>query len=297
MVILARAVYAFQGTQSDDLSFEEDEIITIVEKDESGWWTGKNAAGQEGSFPFNYIQVLDEAETQAYLKKMQLQAGDDSELKFEGDHVDTIEVKKHDLGSKGAQVTLESSLNNGTRETVTKTLADLRAFDAQLRTVVEDFEGKLPPAWADKAQLPPAMMDRRKEAIDAYMQKIVMTNGADFLLVPFLFPGRKAQLSEEGFKAAARAREAASVVQKKPDVVPVLARAEFSWEPTDAVELRLDSGDVVAVLSQETGSEGWWDGQTADGSRGLYPFVSLSPSPFSLARSKLAVRSAKLTPT
>jgi len=31
-VILAKALFKFEGTQSDDLSFEEDDVITVLEK-------------------------------------------------------------------------------------------------------------------------------------------------------------------------------------------------------------------------------------------------------------------------
>ena len=54
MPILAKAVFKFEGAQSDDLSFDEDDIITIVQKDDSGWWTGRTDDGREGDFPFNY---------------------------------------------------------------------------------------------------------------------------------------------------------------------------------------------------------------------------------------------------
>eukprot|EP00494_Astrolonche_serrata_P013866 UN13991 len=75
MVILAKAVFKFEGAQSDDLSFDEDDVITVLQKDESGWWTGRNEAGQEGDFPFNYVELLDERETQACLKKKEQQGG------------------------------------------------------------------------------------------------------------------------------------------------------------------------------------------------------------------------------
>ncbi len=32
MVLLAKALYKFEGTQSDDLSFDEDDVITVISK-------------------------------------------------------------------------------------------------------------------------------------------------------------------------------------------------------------------------------------------------------------------------
>ncbi|CAO3657331.1 unnamed protein product [Mucor hiemalis] len=54
----ARALYAFDGQQQGDLSFQEGDIITIVQKTDSqdDWWTGK-LRGQQGIFPANYVQL------------------------------------------------------------------------------------------------------------------------------------------------------------------------------------------------------------------------------------------------
>jgi hypothetical protein len=106
--------------------------------------------------------------------------------------------------------------------------------------------------------------------VNAYLQKVVASDGADFLMIPFLFPGKSVQLSEESFAKAAAAQKQAKENPKKPDAIPMLARAEYAWDPQDTVELSLDAGEIVAVLSQTTGSEGWWEGQTADGTRGAW---------------------------
>ncbi|CAO3598575.1 unnamed protein product [Absidia cylindrospora] len=54
----ARAVYAFIGEQDGDLSFNENDIITIVQKSDSqdDWWTGK-IGSRQGVFPANYVQL------------------------------------------------------------------------------------------------------------------------------------------------------------------------------------------------------------------------------------------------
>ena len=282
MVILARAVFKFEGAQADDLSFDEDDIITVLQKDESGWWTGRNDQGQEGDFPFNYVEVLDEREAQAYLKKTETVQ---PEIKFQGEGVDTIEVVRCNpaAGSKPATVVLESSTPSGSREQVTKAMSELRAFDVQLRTVLADFDGKLPPSWADNAILSEKGLIARKEALDTYVQKLVYSEGADFLLVPFLFPGKSVELSQESFAAAARAQQQAKelLAHKKHEAPPMLVRAEYAWDPQEPVELSLEQGEVLAVVSQSTGSEGWWEGQNSAGARGLFPFnhIELLPPP------------------
>jgi len=42
------------------MSFMEGETIFLVEKDESGWWRGRNNKGQEGLFPSNFVEIVGE---------------------------------------------------------------------------------------------------------------------------------------------------------------------------------------------------------------------------------------------
>ncbi|KAL0080571.1 hypothetical protein F4703DRAFT_1869416 [Phycomyces blakesleeanus] len=55
----ARALYAFVGEQSGDLSFQEGDIITIITKSDNqdDWWTGK-IGSRQGMFPANYVQLV-----------------------------------------------------------------------------------------------------------------------------------------------------------------------------------------------------------------------------------------------
>ncbi|ORX60580.1 DUF500-domain-containing protein [Hesseltinella vesiculosa] len=54
----ARAIYTFAGEQNGDLSFNENDIITIVEKSDSqdDWWTGR-IGSRQGVFPANYVEM------------------------------------------------------------------------------------------------------------------------------------------------------------------------------------------------------------------------------------------------
>ena len=50
--------YDFPGNDADDLAFVKGEILTIMSKDEDGWWTAKNALGQRGSIPVPYVESV-----------------------------------------------------------------------------------------------------------------------------------------------------------------------------------------------------------------------------------------------
>ncbi|XP_067366559.1 myosin IEb isoform X2 [Channa argus] len=52
-----RALYAYDAQDTDELSFNADDIIEIVTEDPSGWWFGR-LRGREGMFPGNYVEKI-----------------------------------------------------------------------------------------------------------------------------------------------------------------------------------------------------------------------------------------------
>ncbi|XP_061780400.1 CD2-associated protein isoform X4 [Nerophis lumbriciformis] len=65
---LCKATFAYESTNEDELSFHEDDIITVISKDtgEPGWWRGE-IAGREGVFPDNFVLMLSDSEKEAHL--------------------------------------------------------------------------------------------------------------------------------------------------------------------------------------------------------------------------------------
>uniref|UniRef100_A0A671L042 Osteoclast-stimulating factor 1 n=1 Tax=Sinocyclocheilus anshuiensis TaxID=1608454 RepID=A0A671L042_9TELE len=52
-----RAIYAYDAQDTDELSFQADDIIEITYEDPSGWWKGC-LRGKEGMFPGNYVEKI-----------------------------------------------------------------------------------------------------------------------------------------------------------------------------------------------------------------------------------------------
>ncbi|KAM4735379.1 myosin IEb [Anableps anableps] len=52
-----RALYAYDAQDTDELSFNADDIIEILTEDASGWWFGR-LRGKEGMFPGNYVEKI-----------------------------------------------------------------------------------------------------------------------------------------------------------------------------------------------------------------------------------------------
>jgi len=51
------ARYSYQKTEDDELGFEENEIVTNVQKMHDEWWYGK-IGPRSGLFPANYVEEL-----------------------------------------------------------------------------------------------------------------------------------------------------------------------------------------------------------------------------------------------
>uniref|UniRef100_A0A8D3D2D3 Osteoclast-stimulating factor 1 n=1 Tax=Scophthalmus maximus TaxID=52904 RepID=A0A8D3D2D3_SCOMX len=49
-----KALYAYDAQDTDELSFNADDMIDIIKEDASGWWTGR-LRGKQGLFPNNYV--------------------------------------------------------------------------------------------------------------------------------------------------------------------------------------------------------------------------------------------------
>ncbi|XP_028259817.1 unconventional myosin-If isoform X2 [Parambassis ranga] len=52
-----RALYQYIGQDTDEISFDVNDVLDIVKEDPSGWWTGR-IHGREGLFPGNYVEKI-----------------------------------------------------------------------------------------------------------------------------------------------------------------------------------------------------------------------------------------------
>lgn len=51
------ALYPYKAQNDDELSFEKDDIISVLGRDEPEWWRGE-CQGLTGLFPSNYVKGL-----------------------------------------------------------------------------------------------------------------------------------------------------------------------------------------------------------------------------------------------
>lgn len=49
------AVYDYTANEPDELTFNENAVIYVLQKNENGWWDGI-LNGERGVFPSNYVE-------------------------------------------------------------------------------------------------------------------------------------------------------------------------------------------------------------------------------------------------
>jgi intersectin len=52
-----QAMYPYKALNDDELSFEPDDIISVLSRDEPDWWRGE-LNGITGLFPSNYVRTF-----------------------------------------------------------------------------------------------------------------------------------------------------------------------------------------------------------------------------------------------
>jgi len=53
----AKALYDYDATNDNELSFSEGDVLIITEQDDSGWWFAEKN-GRTGFIPNNYVEIL-----------------------------------------------------------------------------------------------------------------------------------------------------------------------------------------------------------------------------------------------
>lgn len=60
-----RALYDYEATSAEEISFSEGEVFKVLEKSDDGWWTGEKD-GVVGHFPSMVVEELDGDDDQAF---------------------------------------------------------------------------------------------------------------------------------------------------------------------------------------------------------------------------------------
>jgi len=59
--VTVRAKHEFWAENDAELSLAVGDIITVLNRDDEGWWEGEGKNGQRGLFPSNYVDIIESA--------------------------------------------------------------------------------------------------------------------------------------------------------------------------------------------------------------------------------------------
>ena len=66
--LVARALYDYQASESNEITFDPQDLITNIEKIDDGWWIGTAPDGNRGMFPANFVELIGLMTTQQSLR-------------------------------------------------------------------------------------------------------------------------------------------------------------------------------------------------------------------------------------
>lgn len=68
LIETALTLYPFSSSNPEELNFDKDERLEILEKprEDPDWWKARNARGEVGLVPRNYVQIVEETETESF---------------------------------------------------------------------------------------------------------------------------------------------------------------------------------------------------------------------------------------
>ena len=212
-------------------------------------------------------------------RHMQAAMGGAGPIAPAGDRVQEVTVTAE---KKAVKFKVNAKLTTGNTMNGVKTLVDFRQLDSVIKAFAPNFEGALPPMWADNAYFNDESTERRARILQSYLRKLRGNEVMEYALLHWINPKAKVNASAAAKATVEKGTKEAAAVSRRSfrqamQHAPALARVAYNWQPHDAVELELRKGEVIAVLNRQTLSPGWWEGQTAEGLKGLFPYNHVEP--------------------
>lgn len=233
----AKCLHEFRATSKEELSFDKNGTIKILDKDSDANWYKAELGGKEGFVPSNYIQL---APHEWYHGKVSRQQAEQMLMQTSKDGAFLIRDCESSPGAGGFSLSVRAGGSAN---------ANVQHFK-----VLRDDTGKYF-LWVVK-------FNSLNELIAHHKTNTVSRSEDIFLVVPY---------PKGGFPAAAAA-PAAPPPRPTPAAAPAPAQkqvqAQYPFEPQESGELRFKKGDIITVI--DSSDANWWKG-TCRGETGLFP--------------------------
>ncbi|KIM32787.1 hypothetical protein M408DRAFT_186587 [Serendipita vermifera MAFF 305830] len=294
------AIFSYNATNPEELSFIEGDCITVVgpSDDSTLWWYG-TLKGRVGLFPYNYVDLIpddqdsdsddgNEAEAPQTLRALHnFSSKDPAILNFDVNDV----IKVIDAGITDEWWTGEINGRVGLFP---------RTYCEETAEKIEDLSQDFPSAKNDSkvdvhrvAGLPSPKLSTLPEVETPMFELMVSKDSSNGILMKerseegnqgsqtripdeSLFPGSRVRPSQDPHQNPDKKGSKDKEALLKAEWV----RARHLWDSDKPKELTLQAGDIIQVLKRPY--EHWWKGRLErDGQVGLFPvnFVEAVPPP------------------
>jgi len=93
---LVKAIYDYNATDENELTLKANDTVTVLQKDDSGWWQGSLPNGKIGMFPSNFVKPIEAETAEPYRGKVcrclyDYEATDEDELSMKEGEKMTID--------------------------------------------------------------------------------------------------------------------------------------------------------------------------------------------------------------
>ncbi|KAF9159618.1 Pyruvate kinase [Actinomortierella ambigua] len=264
--ILARVEYDYEPKEPGELSLEVGRVITVLNKSDSAWWTG-DCNGKVGTFPSNYVKLIEKDEPTEKAQKFKLAA---------------FGVKQGGLGSLFAGGVVPGlKKTGGLRKTGIDVATGKKSSMDEPRSPIATAPSV--PKATPLAQ--PAAPAHALPQAHAPPPTHALPTAPAPASVPVQEPTATSAAVPAPAVASSPAEEEASPSSteprvpsraKKPKAKQTKAIVMYDYTAQEEDEISLVKGDTI-VITDRLGDEGWWAGRDEQGNTGNFPsdFVEL----------------------
>jgi len=271
----AKAIYEYEANEDNEISFKEDDIITIIEEvPDSQWWKGE-CKGSIGLFPNNYVEIIAEVDNSSEKQRKEAEELRKQQEEAEKKRLEEIaRKKKQDEEFKKKQE--EDKKRREETERKIKEEEEKRKRDEELKKKQQSVPSKV--------STPSKTMIKALFDFDANEVNELSFKENDILVLiekpedsdwwkgelngkQGLFPSNYVEVIKE------TAPVKIPVVPSKPKT-PVVAskpkyKANFDYDAQEVNELSFKENDIITLIEKVPDSD-WWKGEL-NGKQGLFP--------------------------
>ncbi|GMH46893.1 hypothetical protein TrRE_jg11457 [Triparma retinervis] len=197
-----RAVFDFISSSPQDLSFRDGDLLTIVSIVSRNWWHARNASGQLGYVPSNYLQVLPQyaeatMESDVLVKEIRVEGHESSPTALQLTFTSQGEVGQ---GGGGGGEPMAPNKPPEVSHNIVKTVSNLSQFIRELSRTFP--EAGLPLEVAPGSEwdillktLHAFNSTKTPDAADAFLRHLITFDSMNGMLYAWLQPGGSSPLS------------------------------------------------------------------------------------------------------